>query len=169
MGDDQRQAPSTSKSQRHRAWLLAAAASLLILLALVFFLLPVAPTDSEPEPGTSRTTSTRQPLSRWVRALAARQANAPAETEIPWRLRTYPPPPCRSHGFVRWSDSSPAAGAEIISLETPKHRANENTWVHTGHFADDEGHYELPHQEAVGKSSIAASPIHPRTLLSSRG
>ena len=152
------QIPGYLKPQRFRAWLLATATSFLFLLFLVFYFLPVAPIDTEPEPGTNPAASSRQTLSRWIRPLAARQANPSSETEIPWRLLTYPPPPCRSHGFVRWEDGSPAAGAEIISLETPTHRANENTWVHTGHSTDEEGHYELPHQESCSVRLGAVIP-----------
>jgi len=134
-------------------------ALLVVVFALVFFLVPVAPTGVELDFGTGRTaTSSRQPLSRWIRTLAARQANPPPEPAISWRLRTYPPPPCRSHGLVRWSDGTPAPGAEIISLETPKHRATENTWVHTGDFTDEEGHYELPHQESCSVRLGAVVP-----------
>jgi len=150
MGDDMQQDPNTSKPRRHQAWMLTAAVPLLAVFAVVFFLCTCSPLQHRSR--TQKCTcdlDEAPPVEVGEGSLGtAGQPTLGAPDPIEQRLQTYPPPPCRSHGFVRWEDGSPASGAEIITLETRKHGYTQNTWVPTGHFTDEMGHFRLPHQES---------------------
>ena len=153
------QAPSTSKSKRFLGWM--SAPDVLLIFEFVFLVSAGTWTlthRSCTQGGTSDLDDALRVEAGEGQLGTASESTEGAGDPAERRLQTYPPPTCRSHGFVLWADVSPASGAEIISLETPKHGYTQNTWIHTGHLTDDEGRYELPHQESCSVRLGAVVP-----------